>query len=60
MSFSSKALLAAIASFLLGTMLLAGAGCMADRPAETDMPWAAPASWEGTIGLPASFTHQYD
>ena len=45
---------------LLGAMLLAGAGCMADRPQETDMPWATPANWEGTIGLPSSFIHQYD
>lgn len=60
MSFSSKAWHFAVALFLWGAMLLVGAGCMADRPSETDMPWASPASWEGTIGLPSSFTHQYD
>ena len=39
--------------------LLAAAGCMADRPGETDIPWAAPASWEGTMPLPGGYIDRY-
>ena len=58
MWFSSKP-----ANVLLGlaaalTLLLA-AGCMSDRPTETDMPWSAPASWEGTMPLPSGYMDRY-
>lgn len=40
----------------LGIAALIGAGgCMSHRPNETDMPWAAPAPWEGTMPLPSGF-----
>lgn len=49
-----------IALLLIGGVLsLFAAGCMSMRPSETDMPWAAPANWEGTIGLPASYMDRY-
>ena len=31
------------------------AGCMANNPNETDMPWAAPEGWEGTMPLPGFY-----
>ena len=40
--------------------LLAATGCMSDNPTETDMPWAAPATWEGTMPLPSGFMGQYE
>lgn len=45
-------LFATLALFIL-------AGCMADNPNETDMPWAAPASWEGTMPLPGGYIDRY-
>ncbi|HRT28664.1 MAG TPA: hypothetical protein P5527_02625 [Kiritimatiellia bacterium] len=39
--------------------LLGLAGCMADNPNETDMPWAAPAGWEGTMPLPGGYRDRY-
>ena len=41
-------------------VLLFAAGCMSDRPLETDMPWSAPASWEGTMPLPSGFMNRYE
>ena len=35
------------------------AGCMAANPNETDMPWAAPAGWEGTMPLPGGYIDRY-
>ena len=47
---------------LLGVLAGAGlllSGCMQDRPAERDIPWSTPASWEGTlIPLPSSFQNE--
>ncbi len=40
-------------------VVLALSGCMADRPNETDMPWASPAPWEGTIPLPGGYMDRY-
>ncbi len=58
MSFSSKT-----ATRLLGCAawltLLVAAGCMYDKPAETDMPWSAPAAWEGTMPLPSGYMDRY-
>ena len=28
------------------------AGCMSYKPNDTEIPWSAPASWEGTMPLP--------
>jgi len=47
-----------LAAVLL-TMLVV-AGCMQDSPHDTDMPWAGPASWEGTMPLPSSIRNQYE
>ncbi len=58
MWFSSKPPAAALAFAALAALLLA-AGCMHDNPAETDMPWSAPAAWEGTIPLPGSYLDRY-
>ncbi len=55
MSYSSKFLTLAL---LLALMLLAG--CIQDSPHDTDMPWAGPASWEGTMPLPGSIRNQYE
>ena len=40
-------------------VLLFAAGCMSDRPMETDMPWSAPATWEGTMPLPSGYLDRY-
>ena len=45
--------------FLAALALLCLSGCMADNPNETDMPWAAPASWEGTMPLPGGYVDRY-
>jgi len=59
MSFSSKPLL--ILFGLIGLLALLGtAGCMAEGPNETDIPWSAPASWEGTMPLPSGFANRYE
>lgn len=36
-------------------LLLLLSGCIQDKPADSDVPWAKPAQWEGTIPLPSSF-----
>lgn len=41
-------------------VLLFAAGCMSNNPNETDLPWAAPASWEGTMPLPAGISNRYE
>ena len=51
---------ASFLSLLFVTLALLGlSGCMADNPNETDMPWAAPASWEGTMPLPGGYMDRY-
>jgi hypothetical protein len=41
---------------LAGAVISAlAAGCMAD-PAEGDLPWAKPQTWEGTPALPPGMT----
>ena len=44
-----------IALALSGAGLLLLAGCMQDHPPDGTVPWATPASWEGTLPLPSSF-----
>ncbi len=55
---SSKPATAAL-GFAALLALLSAAGCMVDQPCETDMPWSAPASWEGTMQLPSGYTDRY-
>lgn len=43
---------------LLTLLLLSG--CMSDGPTETDMPWSAPATWEGTMPLPGGYMNRYE
>lgn len=58
MSFSSKALrrVLGVIGFLA---LITVSGCMADGPSETDMPWSAPATWEGSMPLPGGYMDRY-
>ena len=55
----SKPLLHLLLLLGLSTLALV-TGCMSDSPTETDMPWAAPASWEGTVPLPGSQMNRND
>ena len=57
MSSSSKKNL--VLFFILAAAMIAVAGCMVE-PHETELPWATPNSWEGTMPLPSSMTGQYD
>ena len=58
MWFSSKPIRTALG--LAGLFaLLSAAGCMSDTPNEHDMPWNAPAAWEGS-NLPAGFFNQHE
>jgi hypothetical protein len=57
--WSSSKPLTATLTLAAWLVLLMAAGCMSDSPAETDMPWSAPAAWEGTIPLPGSYMNQY-
>lgn len=60
MSSSSKTCLTHSLCALLAAFALLGlAGCMVDNPNETDMPWAAPAGWEGTMPLPGGYMDRY-
>ena len=60
MSFSSKTgLTRGLCALLAAFALLGLAGCMVDNPNETDMPWAAPAGWEGTMPLPGGYMDRY-
>jgi len=58
MSFSSKPILLLLGFAALLT-LLTTAGCMSDSPSETDMPWSAPAAWEGSMPLPGGYMDRY-
>jgi hypothetical protein len=58
MSFSSKPTNALLGLAALMTLLLA-AGCMVDKPSDTDMPWSSPASWEGTMPMPSGYMDRY-
>ena len=46
--------------FAAALVFLLAAGCMSERPMETDMPWSAPATWEGTMPLPGGFMSRYE
>jgi hypothetical protein len=59
MWFSSKPPSATILALAALTTLLLAAGCMHDTPADTDMPWSAPAAWEGTMPLPGGYLDRY-
>jgi hypothetical protein len=55
----SKFIVGALAFLVLASLLLV-TGCMSDSPQETDMPWSAPASWEGTMPMPSSYINRYN
>ncbi len=57
MWFSSKSALV-ILGFAALLTLLTTAGCMTENPSETDMPWSAPAAWEGSMPLPGGFMNR--
>ena len=57
---SSKPVLLAVGLAALLLTLLVTAGCMSDTPTETDMPWSAPASWEGTMPLPGGYLNRQE
>ncbi len=59
MWFSSKPALVILGLALLLTLLIT-AGCMSENPNETDMPWAAPSPWEGTMPLPGGFMNRQE
>lgn len=58
-SSSNTSLIKVLATTLLLATLITLCGCMADNPNETDMPWAAPAGWEGTMPLPGGYFDRY-
>jgi len=48
-----------LSAVLCAAFLLLLNGCMQDRPADREVPWATPANWEGTlIPLPSSFQNE--
>lgn len=60
MSCSSKmshTLLVLIVGFV-GAFVLTG--CMSYKPNDTEMPWSAPASWEGTMPLPGGMKDRFE
>lgn len=48
-----------LTALILLCMAFAMTGCMVDNPNETDIPWAAPAGWEGTMPLPGGYVDRY-
>jgi hypothetical protein len=59
MWFSSRPALVIFGLAALLTLLVT-AGCISDNPNETDMPWSAPASWEGSMPLPGGFMNRQE
>jgi hypothetical protein len=59
MWFSSRPALVILVLAALLTLLIT-AGCISDNPNETDMPWSAPASWEGSMPLPGGFMNRQE
>jgi len=57
--WSSSKPLAALFGWAALLALLAASGCMHDRPSDTDMPWSAPAAWEGTMPIPGGYVDRY-
>lgn len=52
-SLLTKALLAAFALSLL-------AGCIADAPEDTELPWSSRKSWEGLAPIAPAVLDRYD
>jgi hypothetical protein len=46
--------------WLLLAALAAVAGCIADTPEDSDLPWARDQGWEGQIPIPGNMPGQYD
>jgi hypothetical protein len=59
MWFSSRPALVIFGLAALLTLLVT-AGCISDNPNETDMPWSAPASWEGSMPLHGGFMNRQE
>ena len=59
MWYSSKLLRASLGLAIAVLALSVAGGCMSDRLGETDMPWSAPAAWEGTTPMPSGFADRY-
>ncbi|MFA7174178.1 MAG: hypothetical protein WC340_12365 [Kiritimatiellia bacterium] len=57
MSYFSKSIPLLVLATLL--FLTTFSGCIQDSPNDTDIPWAGPASWEGTMPLPGSVRDRY-
>jgi hypothetical protein len=60
MSCSSKTghTILAVLVVLISVFVLAG--CMSYNPGDTEMPWSAPASWEGTMPLPGGLKDRFE
>ncbi len=60
MSCSSKTghTILAVLAGLISVFVLAG--CMSYNPSDTEMPWSAPASWEGTMPLPGGLKDRFE
>lgn len=60
MLYSSKRMTAALALLLGFLCLFVLEGCMSYEPNDTEMPWSAPASWEGTMPLPGGMRDRFE
>jgi ABC-type uncharacterized transport system auxiliary subunit len=60
MSYFSKKMKVAVALFVGLTCSFVLSGCMSYRPNDTEMPWSAPASWEGTMPLPGGMKDRFE
>jgi hypothetical protein len=60
MSYSSKPLNIALACLVGFICLFVLNGCMSYEPNDTEMPWSAPASWEGTMPLPGGLRDRFE
>ena len=45
---------------LAAAALALAAGCIADNPEDTDLPWASNQGWEGMIPIPGASGGGYD
>jgi len=49
-----------IKGFLAGFALALLAGCLADTPEDSDLPWASNKSWEGIAPISPAMMDRYD
>jgi len=57
MSMTSSSL---IKAFLAGFALTVLAGCLADTPEDSDLPWASNKNWEGIAPIAPTMMDRYD